>query len=125
MNTRKRIALLAATAALGSGLAVAPAAEAATPAASSGVSAAVYGCNYTTREPTLHEWSKDHRAVKEAQCLLKHWHTYPGPVDGVFGPKTLKAVKAFQRMLHGAPCHLAVDGVVGKRTWHALKHALC
>jgi len=36
-------------------------------------------------------------------------------VDGIFGPKTLAAVKDYQRK-HG----LAVDGVVGPRTWGSL-----
>lgn len=36
--------------------------------------------------------------------------------DGVFGPITLRAVEAFQRQHR-----LAVDGIVGARTWGALK----
>jgi peptidoglycan hydrolase-like protein with peptidoglycan-binding domain len=37
------------------------------------------------------------------------------PVDGVFGPETLTAVKSYQR-----EHHLEVDGVVGPETWSAL-----
>ena len=36
-------------------------------------------------------------------------------VDGIFGPKTEEAVRAFQ-----ANESLAVDGIVGKNTWTAL-----
>lgn len=38
-----------------------------------------------------------------------------GMVDGAFGIKTKKAVKAYQKA-----CNLAVDGIVGKKTWAAL-----
>lgn len=39
-----------------------------------------------------------------------------GAIDGIFGQKTLEAVKAFQ-----AENHLTVDGVVGKNTWKTLE----
>jgi peptidoglycan hydrolase-like protein with peptidoglycan-binding domain len=38
--------------------------------------------------------------------------TYPGPVDGAFGPLTEAAVRAYQSD-HG----IAVDGIVGDDTW--------
>lgn len=40
----------------------------------------------------------------------------PGPIDGHFGPRTLAAVKAYQRRFG-----LAQDGIVGPRTWGKLQ----
>lgn len=42
-----------------------------------------------------------------------------GPVDGVFGVKTISAVRAFQ-----SEAGLTVDGIVGKKTWEALSSSL-
>lgn len=53
--------------------------------------------------------------VKMLQKLLKDWGYNPGAVDGIFGPKTLKAVKQFQTDLG-----LDVDGIVGPKTWAML-----
>ena len=40
--------------------------------------------------------------------------TDPGPADGIFGPNTESAVRAYQ-----AAVGVAVDGIVGDRTWWA------
>lgn len=54
-------------------------------------------------------------SVKGLQrLLLEHGHD-PGPVDGVFGPRTEAAVRSFQ-----AEKGLEPDGVVGPLTWRAL-----
>ncbi len=53
--------------------------------------------------------------VKTMQQRLKKWGYYTGAVDGIFGPKTLTAVKYFQRR-NG----LTVDGIVGAKTLAAL-----
>ncbi|MFE7933863.1 peptidoglycan-binding protein [Streptomyces sp. NPDC057456] len=54
--------------------------------------------------------------VAEAQCLLRRAGISPGGIDGMFGPLTQRAVKAFQTR-----AGLAVDGSVGPRTWKALR----
>ncbi|MFB6436640.1 peptidoglycan-binding protein [Streptomyces sp. NPDC056411] len=54
--------------------------------------------------------------VVEAQCLLHHRGYDPGPVDGVAGENTRRAVKRLQ-----AGAGLPTDGVVGPDTWKALR----
>jgi peptidoglycan hydrolase-like protein with peptidoglycan-binding domain len=54
-------------------------------------------------------------AVAEVQRLLADLGFAPGPADGIFGPRTLRAVLDFQRK-HG----LAVDGLVGPQTLSGL-----
>lgn len=53
--------------------------------------------------------------VKTMQQKLKNWGYYTGAVDGIFGSKTLAAVKYFQRK-NG----LVADGIVGAKTFAAL-----
>ena len=55
-------------------------------------------------------------SVKELQNMLLSAGFNPGPVDGMFGPQTLAAVKSFQQKK--AP---PVDGIVGPITQAALK----
>jgi peptidoglycan hydrolase-like protein with peptidoglycan-binding domain len=44
-----------------------------------------------------------------------------GPqIDGVFGPETEAAVRAFQQALHADVPSVTVDGIVGPVTWQAL-----
>jgi len=52
---------------------------------------------------------------KEIQQALKNAGIYDGKVDGKVGPKTQKAIEAFQTQ-NG----LKADGKVGKKTWKAL-----
>ena len=54
-------------------------------------------------------------AVTTIQTKLKNWGYYTGSVDGIFGSKTLAAVKYFQRK-NG----LVVDGIVGTKTAAAM-----
>lgn len=54
-------------------------------------------------------------AVTTIQTKLKRWGYFDGPVDGVYGSKTSKAVRSFQRK-NG----LTADGVAGPATLKAL-----
>jgi len=49
--------------------------------------------------------------VKKIQQLLKNQGFYTGAVDGIYGPKTVAAVKAYQKRFN-----LTVDGIVGTKT---------
>jgi peptidoglycan hydrolase-like protein with peptidoglycan-binding domain len=63
--------------------------------------------------PPVQQGDQEH-PVRTLQCLLRA-HGYPLTVDGMFGPRTDAAVRAFQRAKQ-----LAVDGIVGPETWPAL-----
>ena len=53
--------------------------------------------------------------VKQIQTKLKRWGYYNGSIDGIYGSKTVAAVKLFQRK-NG----LTVDGIAGKNTLAAM-----
>lgn len=80
-----------------------------------GVEASV---NTVAVTPTLRKGDNG-SAVKELQNLLmKHGYSLPNyGADGDFGNETFETVKAFQ-----AVNGLVVDGVVGAKTWAALKN---
>ena len=54
-------------------------------------------------------------AVTTIQTKLKRWGYFDGPVDGIYGSKTSKALRSFQRK-NG----LTADGVAGPATLKAL-----
>lgn len=64
--------------------------------------------------PTLY-WGSTGWYVSQVQWRLTSWGYYDGPVDGIFGDGTWRAVQTFQ-WKNG----LAVDGIVGPATWEAL-----
>lgn len=53
--------------------------------------------------------------VKQIQTKLKRWGYYNGNIDGIYGSKTLEAVKYFQRK-NG----LTADGIAGPATLKAM-----
>lgn len=59
----------------------------------------------------------------EAQCLLARFGRWsPGSIDGIFGPNSRAAARAFQtdtNNRYGAG--LSVDGLVGPQTWKWLR----
>lgn len=65
-------------------------------------------------KPVLQKGSRGEE-VRELQQRLNASGYSCGKVDGIFGQKTLEAVTAFQ-----ADRGLAVDGVVGAKTWNEL-----
>jgi cell wall-associated NlpC family hydrolase len=64
--------------------------------------------------PTLRRGSRG-ESVRLLQTKPKQLGYDPGPIDGIFGSGTERAVKDFQ-----ADKGLVVDGIVSKQTWGAL-----
>jgi peptidoglycan hydrolase-like protein with peptidoglycan-binding domain/DNA invertase Pin-like site-specific DNA recombinase len=60
----------------------------------------------------------DARRVRTLQVTLRRLGWSPGPIDGLFGPRTEAAVVRFQRS-----AGLAADGIAGRRTSRALRTA--
>jgi peptidoglycan hydrolase-like protein with peptidoglycan-binding domain len=60
----------------------------------------------------------DARRVRTLQRTLRRLGWSPGPIDGLFGPRTEAAVVRFQRA-----AGVNADGVVGARTFRALRAA--
>lgn len=55
-------------------------------------------------------------SVTQLQNMLLYAGFDPGPIDGIFGPRTQRATMNFQRS-----AGLVVDGIVGPLTWNALE----
>ena len=58
------------------------------------------------------------RSVEQLQLMLKQFDYYHGPVNGIYEPLSVEAVKKFQRQKGIKP-----DGVVQDVTWQALDEA--
>jgi peptidoglycan hydrolase-like protein with peptidoglycan-binding domain len=79
---------------------------------------------------------RDQQAILHWSATELGWPCDPGPLDGIFGPKTEHAIRSFQRAYNkevgtwGLPkrAALEVDGSIGPHTWgamfDALEHAL-
>jgi peptidoglycan hydrolase-like protein with peptidoglycan-binding domain len=60
------------------------------------------------------------RAVQDQINFRNNKNGHTLNVDGIFGPKTTAAVRAFQQGMSAEIPGFTVDGVVGPRTWQAL-----
>jgi peptidoglycan hydrolase-like protein with peptidoglycan-binding domain len=70
--------------------------------------------------PTIKQGSKG-AAVKKAQKALNDRGYNPGAQDGLFGSQTKKAVRQYQSdRSHDKIDPLAVDGIIGPKTWARL-----
>lgn len=67
------------------------------------------------KEETLSKFGSSGNEVTQIQTKLKKWGYYTGSVDGIYGSRTVSAVKSFQRKNQ-----LTVDGIAGKATLAAM-----
>jgi peptidoglycan hydrolase-like protein with peptidoglycan-binding domain len=70
--------------------------------------------------PILRNESSDAWGASVAQTVLYVMGYYESVSDGIYGPITRAAVKAFQR-----DAGIIVDGLVGPQTWTALQSSHC
>ncbi|MBN2362135.1 MAG: SafA/ExsA family spore coat assembly protein, partial [Deltaproteobacteria bacterium] len=90
--------------------------QATAPVVNGGLSAATLAAQFKSAQPMLRYGSRG-QAVSNLQSRLKELGFNPGPIDGIFGPKTEAAVRAFQRNQG-----ITVDGIVGPQTWGKLNN---
>lgn len=70
--------------------------------------------------PVLRGSSSSRSGTRVLQYSLVYLGYRPGPVDGLYGPVTRRAVRAFQR-----DWRLVVDGLTGPQTWGQLQWLIC
>lgn len=64
---------------------------------------------------TLSRFGSSGNEVTQIQTKLKNWGYYNGAIDGIYGSRTVAAVKSFQRKNN-----LTVDGIAGSKTLAAM-----
>ena len=75
----------------------------------------VYNIFFNPSVEAISKFGSRGAEVTEIQTKLKRWGYYTGTVDGIYGSKTMEAVKYFQRT-NG----LTADGIAGTRTLQAM-----
>lgn len=75
----------------------------------------VLGLSKYNEVEALSKYGSRGNEVSQIQEKLKRWGYYNGSIEGIYGSKTLSAVKAFQRK-NG----LTVDGIAGQKTLSAM-----
>ncbi len=76
----------------------------------------LYNLSFRTNESfALSKYGSSGSEVRQIQTKLKRWGYYSGSVDGIYGSRTVAAVRSFQ-----AKNGLTVDGIAGKRTLEAM-----
>jgi N-acetylmuramoyl-L-alanine amidase len=75
-----------------------------------------YNCNFSNDESyALSRYGSSGSEVTQIQTKLKRWGYYTGSIDGVYGSKTVAAVKWFQ-----SKNGLTADGIAGPATLAAM-----
>ncbi len=75
-----------------------------------------YNLSFRTNESfALSRYGSTGNEVTQIQTKLKRWGYYNGSVDGIYGSKTVTAVRAFQ-----SKNGLKVDGIAGPKTLAAM-----
>lgn len=72
-------------------------------------------CTAANAAPRILYWGSTGQPVKDVQYRLRQWGYYEGDVDGIYGSRTYRAVRRFQRNNN-----LSVDGIVGPKTASAI-----
>ena len=72
-------------------------------------------CFQNSEVEALSKYGSRGNEVTQIQTKLKRWGYYTGSIDGIYGSKTVEAVKYFQRK-NG----LTVDGIAGPATLKAM-----
>ena len=79
------------------------------------VTTSLYNEYEISTEEAISRYGSSGNEVRQIQTKLKSWGYYDGNIDGIYGSKTVNAVKYFQRK-NG----LSADGIAGTQTLAAI-----